>query len=135
MARAGCTLQETERHFGACASADDKRFHGCGSGSLDLKCERNEASSESLGESGDADEERRHVFGFRHVAELCQEGNGEQTDRPQIFLSTHDDASYEKSTSHYRKDLEGSYDRGEEDEEENFEGDAEADEMCLGLSF
>ncbi len=79
MARAGCTLQETERDLGACASADDKRCHGWGTGSLDLECERNEASSESLGESCAENVERslgllfREVEGSRHRGEADEE--------------------------------------------------------------
>jgi hypothetical protein len=51
MTRSGCTLQETERDLGACSLADEKRCHDWGSGSLGLECERNKASSESIGES------------------------------------------------------------------------------------
>ena len=57
MADSGCTVHETEKGLGACLLADEERCHCRGSGSLDVECERNEASSESLGENGFEDEE------------------------------------------------------------------------------
>ena len=67
MVRAGCTFQETSRDLGAYSPADDKHCHGWGSGSLDLECERNEATSESLGESGAENAERILGLDFREV--------------------------------------------------------------------
>ena len=56
--------------------ADDKHGHGWGSGSLDLQCERNEASSECRGESGAANVERILFIDFREVEGEADEEQG-----------------------------------------------------------
>ena len=112
MVRAGCTVHETERHVGACSSADDKRCHGWGSGSLDLKCERNEASSESLGESVAENAERSLGFDFRELEGSHHRG---EADEEEGFEGGAENA--ERSLVFDFREVEG-----EADEEECFEG-------------
>ena len=78
MADSGCTRQETARDVGACCLADEERCHGRGSGSLDVACERNEASSESLGESGSENAERSLGVDFREVEGSHHRGEADE---------------------------------------------------------
>ncbi len=76
MAHSGCTLHETEEDLGACCLADEEHQDCRGYGSLDLKCERNEASSECPAESGAANVERSLGIVFREVEGEAHEEQG-----------------------------------------------------------